>query len=132
MVVWFDAWKYEKEKYLAVVPFLRTIKVALENSAISRAERWNKVRKGLEHTFTAFVNSININFGLGSYGSAQIDLSKFMDILKTDGFTVINGERIQYHAHVTDKNELDERLKERGFSEEEIMRLLRHSSLPTK
>ena len=66
MVVWFDAWKYEKEKYLAVVPFLRTIKVALENSAISKAERWNKVRKGLEHTFTAFVNSININFGLGS------------------------------------------------------------------
>ena len=55
-----------------------------------------------------------------------------MDILKTDGFTVINGERIQYHAHVTDKNELDGRLKERGFSEEEIMRLLRHSSLPTK
>lgn len=84
------------------MPFLRTIKVALENSAISKAERWNKVRRGLERTFTAFVNSININFGLGSYGSAQIDLSKFMDILKIDGFAVINGERIHYHEHVTD------------------------------
>jgi predicted KAP-like P-loop ATPase len=28
LVVWFDAWKYEKEKYLAVVPFIRSIRVA--------------------------------------------------------------------------------------------------------
>jgi len=33
-------------------------------------------------------------------------------------------------SHIKDKNELEERLIERGFSEE-IMRLLRHSSLPT-
>jgi len=50
LVVWFDAWKYENEEYLAVVPLLRTFKVALENSTISKAERWNKVRNGLEHT----------------------------------------------------------------------------------
>lgn len=30
LVVWFDAWKYEKEKYLAVIPFIRTIKIELE------------------------------------------------------------------------------------------------------
>ena len=33
---------------------------------------------------------------------------------------------------IEDKNELEEKLKERGFSEEEIMRLLSHSSLPTR
>jgi predicted KAP-like P-loop ATPase len=25
LVVWFEAWKYEKEEYLAVIPFLRTV-----------------------------------------------------------------------------------------------------------
>ena len=33
---------------------------------------------------------------------------------------------------IQDKNELEEILTKRGFSEEEIMRLLRHSSLPTR
>jgi SOS response regulatory protein OraA/RecX len=35
-------------------------------------------------------------------------------------------------SSIQDKNELEERLIKRGFSEEEIMRLLRHSYLPTK
>jgi predicted KAP-like P-loop ATPase len=30
LTVWFDAWRYEKEKYLAVIPFLRQIRIALE------------------------------------------------------------------------------------------------------
>jgi hypothetical protein len=31
LTVWFNAWKYENERYLAVVPFLRTIKITLDN-----------------------------------------------------------------------------------------------------
>jgi predicted KAP-like P-loop ATPase len=31
LLVWFDAWKYEKEKYLAIVPFIRTIELTVEN-----------------------------------------------------------------------------------------------------
>jgi predicted KAP-like P-loop ATPase len=27
LTVWFDAWSYEKEKYLAVIPFLRQVKI---------------------------------------------------------------------------------------------------------
>jgi len=26
LTVWFDPWRYEKEKYLAVIPFLRQIR----------------------------------------------------------------------------------------------------------
>ena len=100
LVVWFDAWKYEKEKYLAIVPFIRTIKIALENDISFKSGRWNKVREGLEHTFTAFINSTNINLGLSNYVSTQIYLSKFIDVLKAD--VVINGEHISYHGHVTD------------------------------
>jgi predicted KAP-like P-loop ATPase len=31
LVVWFDAWKYEKEKYLAIVPFIRSIELKVGN-----------------------------------------------------------------------------------------------------
>jgi predicted KAP-like P-loop ATPase len=27
LTVWFDAWRYEKEKYLAVIPFLRQVRI---------------------------------------------------------------------------------------------------------
>jgi hypothetical protein len=102
LVVWFDAWKYEKEKHLAIVPLIRTIKIALENSANSKSERWNKVKQGLAQMFIAFINSTNVNLGLGTYGSTQINLAKFMDTLRTDGSIIVDGERIYYHTHVTD------------------------------
>ena len=76
LVVWFDAWKYEKEKYLAIVPFLRTIKVALENNRKSKTARWDKVRKGLDLTFTAFINSTNVNFDL----EVHLNTNRFVKI----------------------------------------------------
>ena len=77
LAVWFDAWKYEREKYLAVIPFIRTIEIELENKLIqlkgnNTIERWNQVRKGLEKTFNAFIESTNLNVGLGNYGSAVL------------------------------------------------------------
>ncbi len=77
---WFDAWRYENEKYLAVVPFLRTVKIALENKENNTNNtsktygRWNAVKQSLEKTFAAFINSTNINFGYGSYASTEINL----------------------------------------------------------
>jgi hypothetical protein len=43
-----------------------------------------------------------------------------------------NKNAVNVPPPIEDKNELEEKLKERGFSEEEIMRLLSHSSLPTR
>ena len=46
LTVWFNAWKYEKETYLAVIPFLRTIKITLDNDKDSKSGRnWDVVRK---------------------------------------------------------------------------------------
>ena len=40
LTVWFDSWKYEKEKYLAIVPLIRTIEIELEDKMLkSRAEK---------------------------------------------------------------------------------------------
>ncbi len=36
ITVWFDAWRYEREENLGVIPFLRTIKLTLDASHKSR------------------------------------------------------------------------------------------------
>jgi hypothetical protein len=47
--VWFDAWRYEREKYVAVIPFLRQIAIVLENHLKENKKRgmWNNVKSGL-------------------------------------------------------------------------------------
>src|SRR5215212_11363400 len=109
LAVWFDAWKYEKEKYLAVIPFIRTIEIELENKLIqlkknnATIEKWNQVRKGLQKTFNAFIESTNLNVGLGNYGSAAINLAKFRDVLKAGRHPIeIENETILYHKHITE------------------------------
>ncbi len=103
LTVWFNAWKYENEKYLAVVPFLRTIKITLDNDKDSKTGKsWDSVRVALENTFRAFTESTNISLGLGSYGSTQINLSKFTDVFRADGYAKVGGENVYYHKHVTD------------------------------
>jgi len=103
LTVWFNAWKYENEKYLAVLPFLRTIKITLDNDKCSKSgKRWDNIRDALENTFRAFTESTNLSLGLGNYGSTQIDLSKFTNILRADGSAKVNGESVYYHKHVTD------------------------------
>jgi sucrose-6-phosphate hydrolase SacC (GH32 family) len=100
LVVWFDAWKYEKEKHLTMLPFIRTIslelenKLALENNSNSKNKRWNHLRKGLQRTIIAFSNSSTMNLGLGEHGSAQIDLANFTNIFRADGSVVIDNVSI--------------------------------------
>ena len=69
LTVWFDAWRYEKEKYLAVIPFLRQIKIALENERAKnrKTTRWDILREGLERTFTAFVESAELSIDVPGF-----------------------------------------------------------------
>jgi hypothetical protein len=119
LIVWFDPWKYENEKYLAAIPFIRTIQIEVENKLIEllkekrprdrgisfkNAERWNEMRKGLLKALNAFIESTNLNLAMGNYGSVAIDLAKFRDILKSDGQAIqIYNESIYYHhRHIAD------------------------------
>jgi hypothetical protein len=117
LVVWFDAWKYEKEKHLAVLPFIRTVEIELENRLVQQlrgvnnfnskldTERWNKVRKQFEKTFNAFIESTSLNLGVsaGAEAAGEINLAKFRDVLKSDGHPIrIDNENIFYHhKHIT-------------------------------
>jgi len=101
LTVWFDAWRYEKEEYLAVMPFLRTTKIALENSK-SQTGTWDGVRKGLMRTFNTFVNSTKLSAGFDKFGSMEVNLEKFSDSLRSDGSVKINGKTVYYHEHPAD------------------------------
>jgi hypothetical protein len=61
LTVWFDAWRYEREKNLAVIPFLRQIRISLDNDLAKKgngkAPNWKKVRRGVDRTLTAFIES---------------------------------------------------------------------------
>jgi uncharacterized protein YjbI with pentapeptide repeats len=112
LTVWFDAWRYEREKYLAVIPFLRQIRIALENDLVKnrKTSRWNVLRKDLNKTFNAFIESTELSVAVpGSPVSTTTNFEKAFSSLKANGSTYIDGERIQFHEHVTDylKNALN-------------------------
>ena len=58
VTVWFDAWRYEREENLAVIPFLRTIKLKLDTVDTSTTGNWDVVSNALKRS-AASVYSIN-------------------------------------------------------------------------
>lgn len=63
LTVWFDAWRYEREKYLAIIPFLRLIRIALDKDSDKKKNpKWRKVKKALQKTSTAFIESTDVSF----------------------------------------------------------------------
>jgi hypothetical protein len=105
LTVWFDAWRYEKEKYLAVIPFLRQVRIKLENDVAKnrKTSRWNVLKEGLAKTFNAFTESTELSVAPpGSPVSSTISFEKFVSSLKSEGSTHIDGEHIQFHEHSTD------------------------------
>ena len=94
VTVWFDAWRYEREEYLAVIPFLRTVKLSLDAVQKFKAGNWKNVKKGVIKAANVFgaittvtpVPGISFNFG------------KAADILKGDDSIGGNKNNIYYHA----------------------------------
>src|SRR5215212_4994385 len=90
LTVWFDAWRYEREKNLAVIPFLRQVRVALEKDLAKKengkSQRWNKLRDSLEKTFIAFIISTDFSVSPGgSPVSTTTNLGNLVDSLKSKG-----------------------------------------------
>jgi hypothetical protein len=105
LTVWFDAWRYEREKNLAVIPLLRQIRIALENDLTKnrKTSRWNTLRRGLDKTFTAFLESTQLSVSVpGSPVQPTINLETAVNSLQSKGSTYIDDERILLHEHATD------------------------------
>jgi len=98
LTVWFDAWRYEREQYLAVIPFLRTIELALEDHIKRNETKWETVRNAIIRTANAFSESTKANIGITGIASAQIDFEKLVNSFKGDGTIGNDVDVIYYHA----------------------------------
>jgi len=100
LLVWFDAWRHENDKYLGFIPLIKIIKVTLENS--ENKSKWSRVLTGVNHTFESFAKATNFNLGIDKFGNIETDLSKFIEIYRTEGSVQKDGETIYFHKHFTD------------------------------
>lgn len=103
--VWFNAWRYEREKHLAAIPFLRQIKIALENELKEnkKTQRWKMVKSSLERTLSAFAESTELTATTpGSFFSARTSFKVFVNSLKSKGSTWMSDEQVQLHEHASD------------------------------
>lgn len=98
MTVWFDAWKYDRERYLALIPFLRQLNILLRNVTSSNT----RSREGAERTLNALMDSVDLNVGIGSVVSAHVSFDKFKESLKADPSLMMDGQKISMHQHPTD------------------------------
>ena len=85
ITVWFDAWRYEKEQNLAVIPFLRTLKLTLDKVENSKDRQWKSVKKGVWRCLIAFLTSTTVTYGIKDVVSVETDLKKVADSLRGDG-----------------------------------------------
>jgi predicted KAP-like P-loop ATPase len=96
--VWFDAWRYEREEYLAVIPFLRTVKLTLDASEKVKVGNWNVVKSGIVRSATAFIKSTKVTYGIKDIVSAETNFGDVADALKGDGSIGNDKNTIYYHV----------------------------------
>jgi hypothetical protein len=90
-----------REEDLAVIPFLRTVKLALDEPEKVKAEDWNILKKGVVKTgkaFSALARSSKITTGIPGIISADVDFEKTANILKGDGSIGDDRDTIYYHV----------------------------------
>jgi predicted KAP-like P-loop ATPase len=98
LTVWFDAWRYEKEQHLAVIPLLRTVELALEDHIKRNDTKWEIIRNAIIRTATAFSQSNKANIEIAGIASAEINFKELTNSLKGDGSIGNDIDVIYYHA----------------------------------
>lgn len=108
--VWFDAWRYEKEEYSAMVPLLRTIILSLNNAIENSTDSKKKnilsgVEKQVRKIGGAIIRNMNFNAGVNAgviSGGIQGDTGKILDDYRSDGYFQHGQQRIYFHEHISD------------------------------
>jgi uncharacterized protein YjbI with pentapeptide repeats len=108
--IWFDAWRYEKEEYSAMVPLIRTIILSLNNTILnSNDTEKKKILRRIEKQFSKIGGAVirntkpKVGFNLGAVsGEAQFDIGKILDDYKSDGSFWSGDKRIYFYEHITD------------------------------
>ena len=113
--VWFDSWRYEREKYSAMVPLLRTIILAIEDTLekINNSAAQDKKKQVLSKLKTTFIKvggsilrnttaNVGINAGEALEAGATFEIGKMIDDYKSDGSVIIDQERVYFHKHISE------------------------------
>jgi uncharacterized protein YjbI with pentapeptide repeats len=118
--IWFDSWRYEREKYSLMIPLLRTIILTLHevinSSGDKKKETLKRVQSGFVKMIKAVAAGAGVNLGAeaGTSGGKisaglTLDFGKILDEYKSEGHVYVNQEKTPFHKHVSDylKEELD-------------------------
>jgi hypothetical protein len=120
--IWFDSWRYEREKYSLMIPLLRTIILTLENAINdpkneSKQESLRKVKVGFTKMLKAIVRNLVLNIGLETNSKLgnkdnviesklgagfEIDIGKVWEEYKSEGNVMIGQQKIFFHKHISD------------------------------
>ena len=98
VTVWFDAWRYEKEQNMTIIPFLRTVKLKIDGLNNHKKNKWEIVKKGVIRSAVAFIASTKISYGIKDIVSAETDFSNITATLKGDGSIENDKDIVYYHA----------------------------------
>ncbi len=98
VTVWFDAWRYEREQNLAVIPFLRTIKLTLDASEKPKGKKWQGLKNSITRSAAGFLTSTKITYGIKDVVSAETDFGRVADSLKGDGSVGDDSGIIYYYV----------------------------------
>jgi len=99
VTVWFDAWRYEREENLAVIPFLRTLKLTLDALEKSKEGKWQGVKNGIKRSAIAFLTSTKLTYGVPGIGTAETDFGNVANTLRGDGS--VGGDKNVIYYYVT-------------------------------
>jgi uncharacterized protein YjbI with pentapeptide repeats len=117
--IWFDSWRYEREKYSAMIPLLRTIILTLQNVIVrSNDNNKKKILQKMQKGFVKMTKAVISNTGLNISGivgaGLTFDFGKILDEYTSEGNVRVDQEKITFHKHVSDnlKEELENIKKE--------------------
>jgi hypothetical protein len=87
--VWFDAWRFEREEHSALIPFLRTFGLSMEEyirglklqGKLEEANNWEALKKGLSTTLIAFLKSTKVSYGVKDIIAVETDFEKLYNAL---------------------------------------------------
>jgi predicted KAP-like P-loop ATPase len=113
LTIWFDSWRYENEQFSALVPFVRTIILHLEEYTQKLGSEGNPRKatiKNLANKFRkvgeAILQSSTANAEVGysvTKASFETDIGKAIDNYKSEGSFFKNEGRVRFYKHISDR-----------------------------
>lgn len=91
LTVWFNAWRYEQEKTLAVVPLLRTIRLAMEKSDLRDRRALDKLKNAVQETLNSLATATTT-----SVGPYSIDVGKMIRSARSYGLFRPDADTLYY------------------------------------